>query len=115
MIVKEEAETSLKDPSQMQLGAAMTALKQLGEWKTQHRDHMRTDVMQAMEESSDDESTVAEGSQINMAANASLFASLADRYSSSHIADQGLQKVQPDKSHRSRGLVSMIKDALRRR
>ena len=108
------------EPSQEELGAAMTALKQLGKWQAQHRDDMRTDVMQAMEESSDDESTVADGSQINMAANASSFGSQAtpERYGSGHIADQDLQKVPPQreltKAHRSRGLVSLIKDALRR-
>jgi len=104
----------------VQLDAAIRSLKQLGGWQAQHRDHMRTDVMQAMEESSDDESTVADGSQINMAANASSFGSLPvpDRYGSGHIADQGVQKVPTQqgqtKAHRSRGLVSLIKDALRR-
>ncbi|DBA76216.1 hypothetical protein WJX77_004549 [Trebouxia sp. C0004] len=107
-------------PSQVQLDAAIRALKQLGGWQAQHRDHMRTDVMQAMEESSDDESIVADGSQINMAANASSFGSLPvpDKYGSGRDADQDLQKVPTQhgqtKAHRSRGLVSLIKDALRR-
>ena len=104
----------------MQLDAAIRALKQLAGWQAQHRDHMRTDVMQAIEESSDDESTVADGSQMNMAANASSFGSLPvpDRHGSGHIADQDVQKVPTQqrqaKAHRSRGLVSLIKDALRR-
>ncbi|KAL0048714.1 hypothetical protein WJX82_009456 [Trebouxia sp. C0006] len=107
-------------PTQVQLDAAIRALKQLAGWQAQHRDHMRIDVMQAMEESSDDESTVADGSQINMAANASSFGSLPvpDRHGSGHIADQDVQKVPTQqrqaKAHRSRGLVSLIKDALRR-
>ncbi|KAA6427213.1 MAG: hypothetical protein FRX49_02970 [Trebouxia sp. A1-2] len=117
---QQTAQQSGSKPTQVQLDAAVRALKQLGGWQAQHRDHMRTDVMQAMEESSDDESTVADGSQINMAANASSFGSLPVpvRYASGHIADQDLQKVPTQqgqtKVHRSRGLVSLIKDALRR-
>jgi len=117
---QQAAQQSGSQPTQVQLDAAIRSLKQLGGWQAQHRDHMRTDVMQAMEESSDDESTVADGSQINMAANASSFGSLPvpDRYGSGHIADQGVQKVPTQqgqtKAHRSRGLVSLIKDALRR-
>jgi len=117
---QQAAEQSSAAPTQVQLGAAMTALKQLGDWQAQHRDHMRTDVMQAMDENSDDESTVAEGSQVNMAANASSFGHLAltDRCGSGQINSQDLQKgqqqQQPAKAPRLRGLVSLIKDALRR-
>ena len=58
-------------PDQVQLSAAIAVLQQLTDWRLQHREHMSADVLRVMDESSDDESTVAEGSQVNETPNAS--------------------------------------------
>lgn len=102
--------------STVQLGAAETALQQLADWRLQHRDHMRADVMQVIEESSDDESTLAEGSQVNMTANASSFGTFADGCDNHQVVQPDIknnQQQQPVKVQR-RGLVGLIKNALRR-
>ena len=107
--------------SQLQPNAASSALQQLADWQAQHRDHMRADVMQVMEESSDDESTLAEGSQVNMTANASSFGTLdfgdqpIHSKSSMHQDAKSQQQAEPARAEKHRGLVSFIKGALRRR
>ena len=103
----------------LQLPAAAAPVKQLEDWRSEHRDHMRTDVMQAMEEASDNESVMAEGSQVNVTANAGSFSlALPDRYCSSptkeRAGNQDQVEEQQPKVQKQKGLLSLIKDALRR-
>ena len=90
--------------SQLQPNAASSALQQLAGWQAQHRDHMRADVMQVMEESSDDESTLAEGSQVNMTANASSFGTLGFWRAASSFKEHYASGVkEPTASSASKG------------
>lgn len=103
----------------MQLPSAITALRQLDAWRNQHRDHMHTDVMQAMEEASDDESVLAEGSQVNVTANAGSFSlALPERFCSSPTKEQSMkgeqQLEEQPRAQKQKGLLSLIKGALGR-
>ena len=103
----------------MQLPSAVAAMRQLEAWRVQHRDHMHTDVMQAMEEASDDESVLAEGSQVNMTANAGSFSlALPERFCSSPTKEQSmkgdLQLEEQPRAQKQKGLLSLIKGALGR-
>ena len=97
--------------------SAIAAGHQLQQWRAAHRENMCTDVLQAMEEASDDESVMAEGSQINVTANAGSFSlALPDRYCSSPTKEQGISQQQEElpKVEKQRGLVSFIKGVFRR-
>lgn len=99
------------------LAIAIAAGDQLQQWRAVHRERMCTDVLQAMEEASDDESVLAEGSQVNVTANAGSFSlALPDRYCSSPTKDQGASQQQEEvpKVQKHKGLVSFIRGALKR-
>lgn len=106
-----------------ELATAKAAILQLQEWRTLHGERLRTDVLQAMDEASDDESVLAEGSQVNVTANAGSFSlALPDRYCSSPTKEQSLrqhsttqpQEEEQPRPQKHRGLVSFIRGALRR-
>ena len=101
----------------VQLAAAKAATHELQGWRALHQEHLRTDVLQAMEEASDDESVLAEGSQVNVTANAGSFSlALPERYCSSPTKERsmGQQHEEQPRPQKHRGLVSFIKGALRR-
>ena len=98
-----------------QLATAKAATNQLQEWRVLHRERMPTDVLQAMEEASDDESVLAEGSQVNVTANAGSFSlALPERYCSSPTKERSMSQQQEEqpRPQKHRGLVSLIRGAL---
>ncbi|KAL3153260.1 hypothetical protein ABBQ38_011608 [Trebouxia sp. C0009 RCD-2024] len=99
------------------LATAIAAGHQLQQWRAVHRENMSTDVLQAMEEASDDESVLAEGSQVNVTANAGSFSlALTDRYCSSPTKERNISQQQEElpKVEKQSGLVSFLKGALKR-
>ena len=101
----------------IQLAAAKAAINELQEWQALHLEHLRTDVLQAMEEASDDESVLADGSQVNVTANAGSFSlALPERYCSSPTKERSMGQQQEEQSRPQKhsGLVSFIRGALRR-
>ena len=119
----QEQHESAMAPQVAELATAKAAMHQLQEWRALHGERLRTDVLQAMDEASDDESVLAEGSQVNVTANAGSFSlALPERFCSSptkerslhqHSAAQPQEEEQP-RPQRHRGLVSFIRGALRR-
>ncbi|KAL3141746.1 hypothetical protein ABBQ32_004427 [Trebouxia sp. C0010 RCD-2024] len=97
------------------LATAIAAGHQLQQWRAVHREN--TDVLQAMEEASDDESVLAEGSQVNVTANAGSFSlALPDRYCSSPTKERSISQQQEEvpKIVKQRGLVSFLKGAFKK-
>lgn len=107
-------------PDGVQLEAAQTAQQLLQDWQAQHQDLLHTDVMQAMDESSDSESAIAESPQVFMHAHSSSLGSfhLPHMYDDPGVPEQmkGHQTLPQEESERKhKGLFSFLTNALKRR
>lgn len=110
-------------PNDLQLEAALAAQQHLQEWQAQHKDFLHTDIMQAMDESSDSESAIAESPQVFMHAHSSSLGSFHSphMYDDQGFHEQGKQKEiqesQPEEEsvHKNKGLFSLLTRALKRR
>ena len=104
----------------MQLDAAVAAQQELQGWQAQHKDMLHTDVMQAIDESSDSESMVVENTQVNMHAHSSSLGSFhsGQMYDSPSIPEQAKgQETSSDEisGPKPKGLFSFLTRALKRR
>ena len=104
-------------PTAADFQAALRAQNQIQEWQVQHKDMLHTDVMQAMDESSDSESMIVESNQVNMHASSSALGSFhAPAMDDFPKASDQKQEVSNEKAarHGPKGFFSMLTRALKR-
>lgn len=106
-------------PTAADFKAATGAQHQIQEWQAQHQDMLHTDVMQAMDESSDSESMIVESNQVNMHASSSALGSFhapaTDDFSKASDPIK-LRETSEGKAerHGPKGFFSMLTRALKR-
>ena len=107
-------------PACVQLESATAVQCQLHKWQAEHKDMLHTDVMQAMDESSDSESMVVEGNQVMMHAHSSSLGSFhsPQLYDNPASTEQvkGQETVSKEQRpvHKPKGLFSFLTRALKK-